>query len=159
MARTRTGDHTGDNFITGDQDGDPHLDGSVMYVDGDGRIDFADGGRVDKVILTAVDRTLTVADAGATVIVTAADKVITLPATVAGMVVTVVTGAVSGGTGTSVSPAAADKIIGNGFTAADDKDAINTGATDVLGDSITLIGDGVDGWYVLNVVGTWERQA
>jgi hypothetical protein len=42
--------------------------------------------------------------------------------------------------------------------AADDKDAINTAATDRVGDSLTLVGDGVDGWYVVGVTGTWARE-
>jgi len=70
-----------------------------------------------------------------------------------------VVGATSTSTGLSVSPAAADQIIGNGFTPADDKDAINTQATEVIGDSVTLVGDGASGWYVVNVGGTWAREA
>lgn len=114
-----------------------------------------------NVISTAVNRTMTADESGSVVVVTAADKVITLPATQAGLVYTVMLGAggLSASTGLSVSPAAADQIIGNGFTVADDKDAINTGATDAVGDSITLIGDGSAGWYVANVVGTWAREA
>lgn len=59
----------------------------------------------------------------------------------------------------AVSPNSADKIYGNGFTAADDKDAICTAASDRVGDSIELQSDGVDGWFITDVVGTWARQA
>jgi hypothetical protein len=129
------------------------------FTDQDGVLHAA--GHTVEVISTAVNRTLTQDESGAVVIVTAADKVITLPATQLGLVYTVMLGAggLSASTGLSVSPAAADQIIGNGFTVADDKDAINTGATDVVGDSITLVGDGSAGWYVTNVTGTWAREA
>jgi hypothetical protein len=84
----------------------------------------------------------------------------TLPSTALGLVYSFLVMQLPGsGVGTSVSPAAADKIIGNGFTAADDKDAINTAATDALGDMLELTGDGVDGWYVTLVKGTWAREA
>lgn len=62
------------------------------------------------------------------------------------------------GTGLKVSPAAADKIMGNGFTPVDDKDAICTAASDRVGDSIELESDGVDGWFITDVIGTWARE-
>lgn len=85
--------------------------------------------------------------------------VATLPATEAGLTFTFVVGQLTAATGHSVSPAAADQIIGNGFTAADDKDAICSAATDRVGDAITIVGDGVDGWYITSVTGTWAREA
>lgn len=104
-------------------------------------------------------KTLTAAESGGIFVTTAADVVFTLPATAPGLVYTIITGVASAGTGTSVSPAAADQIQGNGFTGADNKDAINTGATDVVGDAITVVGDGTDGWWITNVIGTWAREA
>lgn len=93
---------------------------------------------------------------------------ITLPATAAGLTYTfrnggdndanTPTGAVADGSVTvTVSPAAADQIQGNGFTAADNKDVINTLGN--VGDEITLVGDGTSGWVIQNVVGTWTREA
>lgn len=107
----------------------------------------------------AADYTVTAADNGKTFITSAADVVFTLPATADGLSYTFVTGVASAGTGTSVSPVAADQIKGNGFTAADDKDAINSGASDAVGDALTVIGDGADGWIITNVIGTWAREA
>lgn len=89
----------------------------------------------------------------------AVDLVITLPATVAGLMITAVVETASATTGLSLSPNASDKIMGTGITAADDKDLINTAATDAVGDSVTLIGDGVDGWWIVNLIGTWAREA
>ena len=112
-------------------------------------------------ISTAIALTLTAADSGSVIISTAADLVHALPATAPGLFYTFALAAagLSTGTGLSVSPVAADKIMGNGFTSQDDKDAILTGATDREGDSLTLAADGVDGWYIVAVTGTWARQA
>ena len=109
----------------------------------------------------SADFTVSAADAGKTFLITGVDKVATLPATAAGLRFTFVVAstALSAGTGFSVSPNAVDKIMGNGFTSADDKDAINSGASDREGDLLELTGDGVDGWYITRVIGTWARQA
>lgn len=112
------------------------------------------------VIEKAVNYTVTVEDSGAIFYATAADVVFTLPSTVAGLEYTFICGVVSGATGLAVSPAALDLITGRGIaTPADNKDIINTGATDVLGDSVTLRGDGVNGWYVVDQEGIWAREA
>lgn len=106
--------------------------------------------------------TLTAADDGCTVVTTNTTDttVVTLPATALGLRFRLILGGLAGaGAGHSFSPAAADKIMGNGFTAADDKDAICSAATDRIGDCIELLGDGVDGWYVTHVTGTWAREA
>lgn len=111
--------------------------------------------------------TLTRDDHGKTFLAGAADLVVTLPAANdaedggAGIELTFCLAAagLSGGTGLSLSPNSNDKIMGNGFTVADNKDAILTGATDREGDSITLLSDGVDGWYITAITGTWARQA
>jgi hypothetical protein len=58
----------------------------------------------------------------------------------------------------NVSPNASDKISGLAFTAADDKDARNTKATAKVGDYITLVSDGVDGWSVVSARGIWVRE-
>jgi len=113
------------------------------------------------VVTKSADYTVTAADSRKVIVVTGADKVMTLPATVAGLEYTFVlaSAGLSAGTGLSISPNAADKIMGNGFTSADDKDAILAGASDREGDALTLVGDGVDGWYIVGVTGTWTRQA
>lgn len=133
-----------------------HASGTT-FTDRDGT--FHPNGITSPVISTAVNRTLTIDESGSTVLVTAADKVISLPATEAGLTYTIVTMSVSAGTGTSVSPVAADKIQGLGLAGANNKDVINSGASDVLGDSITVIGDGGDGYIIINATGTWAAEA
>lgn len=103
---------------------------------------------------------VTTGDSGVVFEAGAADLVFTLPATAAGLHYTFVLAAagLSAGTGLSISPNAADQIIGNGFTPADDKDAICAGSGDRAGDMIELVGDGNLGWYITGVIGTWTRE-
>jgi len=89
----------------------------------------------------------------------AVDLVATLPPTQKGLRYTFIVKTVSATTGLSISPNADDAIYGNGFTVAVDKDAINTAATDAVGDAITLVGDGADGWFIESIIGTWAREA
>ena len=124
-------------------------------------VDGVDINHIPPAILTkSADYTVTAEDSNSIIIVTGVDKVMTLPATAEGLKYTFVLAAagLSVGTGLQISPAAADKIMGNGFTSADDKDAILAGSGDREGDSITIIGDGSLGWYIVGVVGTWTRQ-
>lgn len=110
-------------------------------------------------VVSASTKTLDAGDNGVVQVVTV-DSTITLPSTVAGYTYTILNGGQGATDGTiaiNVSPAALDQIIGNGFTAADDKDAINTNGR--YGDYIKLVGDGVNGWVVVASQGTWTRQA
>ncbi len=104
--------------------------------------------------------TVTTADSGTVFVAGAADLVFTLPATASGLRYRFVlaSAGLSTGTGLSISPAAADKIMGNGFTSADNKDAVLAGSGDREGDCIEVVGDGADGWYITSVIGTWTRE-
>lgn len=123
-----------------------------------------------KFVNVTTNKTLSAADAGIVQNVTADGVIITLPSTAAGLSFTIRNGGdnpagtpagavADGSAGISVSPAALDQIIGNGFTPADDKDAINTKATSVVGDEITLVGGDANGWVLTLVKGIWARQA
>lgn len=115
----------------------------------------------EKVEVVTTNQALTEADSNKVILVGAANLVMTLPATQAGLKFTFVLQAagLSGGTGLSISPQAADKIMGNGFTSQDNKDAILAGSGDREGDLIEVVGDGVDGYYISRVIGTWTREA
>lgn len=112
----------------------------------------------------AATQTLTAAQSG-THFRAAVDAVFTLPASAtvgAGVEYTFECGALSTGTGLSISPAAADAIYGNGLTSVVNKDLINTGASDRLGDMVTLISSGVAGtgaWAIKGIIGTWAKEA
>jgi len=110
-----------------------------------------------QVVTKAAAYTVKASESGTMFISSAADVVFTLPSTAAGLTYTFVTKTVSASTGTSISPAAADAI--HHTTSVDNKDLINTGATDVEGDSVTLVGDGDEGWWVDGIKGTWAKEA
>lgn len=109
-------------------------------------------------VVTATPRTLTEVDNGKTFIVAVADCVFNLPATFVGGRFTFIVKTLSAVTGCAISPVAADYIAGPSLTGVVDKDLINTAATDALGDSVTLVADGVDGWFVESINGTWAKQ-
>lgn len=117
-----------------------------------------------EVNLAAATQTLTAAQTGQK-FVGAVDAVFTLPSaalTPRGTWYEFECGAVSGGTGLSVSPNAADAIGGNGLTVVLDKDLINSGASDRLGDMVRIYCTGVAGataWRIEAVIGTWAKEA
>ena len=103
--------------------------------------------------------TLTEQDSGQVFEIGAADVVATLPA-LSGLqnyvYYTFIVTTLSTTTGFSISPAAADSI-NNGT---DDKDLINTAATDAVGDSVTVYSDsnGVT-WLAVIHAGTFAAEA
>ncbi len=133
---------------------------TTQYVGSEGRqtldvtenktLDLTGCGVVQNVITDAITVTLPATSAGAYFIIRNGGAAIT-------------SGGPSGATSdasvlVTVSPNASDKIQGNGFTAADDKDALNTKATAKVGDEIRIVGDGTDGWLITHVKGTWVRE-
>ena len=110
--------------------------------------------------ITGATKTLDAQDVGKLLFCTVT-TVITLPSTVVGYTYTVVNfGAADGDVQISLDPAAADKIMGPDIAGVDNKDLINTLATAVVGDRVTIIGDGSLGWYVVAPVhGTWAAEA
>lgn len=117
-----------------------------------------------------LNKTLTLADNGIVQNVVADGITVTLPSTTAGAYFIVrnggtqvtsggARGAVSDGSVlVTVAPNAIDQIAGLGFTAADNKAALNTKATSRVGDQMTFVGDGTNGWNVGPTNGTWVRQ-
>lgn len=107
----------------------------------------------------SADYTMTEGDSGFETIVDTDAKTITLPATVLGYTYKIVNGGADGAVAVTISPNASDKIMGAGLTSADNKDLINTKATAKKGDYVILSGDGANGWFVTEMVGTWAREA
>ena len=118
----------------------------------------------------STNKTLAATDCGIIQNVIADGITITLPVTAAGLVFNIRNGgAVSatlpagaiwdGENAVTVAPNSADQIAGNGFTATDNKAAVNTKATAQVGDYIKLVGDGGAGWVIDSLSGTWARQA
>ena len=107
----------------------------------------------------AVNKTLDAEDVGKVMLVTADAVVITLPATAAGLQFVVANGGADAAVGLSVSPAAADKIMGADLAGVDNKDRINTKATAKRLDYVSIFGDAVDGYVVAAERGTWAAEA
>jgi hypothetical protein len=116
-------------------------------------VNLAGAGHNESVDLVAI-KTLAEADYGVVQNVMGS-YVITLPATVVGATFLIRVGAP--GLTVAVSPAAADKIMGNGFTSADNKDLIFTDQP--AGSYVQLVGDGVNGYMVQRVKGTATKEA
>jgi hypothetical protein len=113
-------------------------------------------------LAAATPVTVTISKAGSSYITSIADVVFNLPDITTcpyGMRLTFVNNSVSAGAGTAISPSTLDQIVGLGITPADNKDLINTAATDVAGDFVTLVGDGANVWYVTASRGIWAREA
>lgn len=116
------------------------------------------------------NKTLALADCGIVQNVLTDAITITLPATAASLNFTIRNGGdadasaavgsgYNGSMAVNVSPAAADKISGYALTPADNKDLINTKATAKVGDEVSLLADGTDGYTVTEIKGTWARES
>jgi len=106
------------------------------------------------------NKTLDAQDCGKLFWVDTDAKVITLPAIADGLSGCQIVNGGAYGTGlVSISPAAADMILGPDITGADDKDLLNTKATAQRGDRATLIAGDADGYMVTDLVGVWARQS
>jgi len=110
-------------------------------------------GYANSEAVTTSTKTLDEGDAGV-VQFCEVDCTITMPAVTVGRSYTIAQGP---GAQVTLSPNAADKFMGNGFTSADDKDIIgpaNFGGTAY----VTVVGS-ADGWNIQYINGTWTRQA
>jgi hypothetical protein len=83
---------------------------------------------------------------------------ITLPATVVGYKYTFVNAGAFGAVAINISPDANDKIMGPDIGGTNNKDLINTKTTARRGDFVTILADGVDGWMVTDIKGTWAEE-
>jgi hypothetical protein len=121
------------------------------------RFDFIPEGAYTSDIST--DDTLDADDSGIYILATS-DATVTLPATTVGVVYNIVNAAPANTITLQISPNdTTDKIMGMDISSADNKNLINTKATSKQGDRVRLVGDGSDGWYIAEIVGTWAREA
>ena len=118
---------------------------------------------VDVVETITASTTLVAADSGKVFLVATDELVITLPATVVGVRYTFVNTGANDANIITISPNASDGIFGTITLAASivemagtaDTDLINTKSGSTKGDSVTLVGDGVDGWAIVASTGIW----
>jgi hypothetical protein len=116
-------------------------------------------GRSDVAVTTA--KTLAAADSGIVQNVTAT-ATLTLPAAtgLTGLTYTIRnggSGATDGAITVNVTPNGTDQVVGNGFTAANSKGAVNTTGNGG-NDFIRITCDGTSKWYIQDSSGTWTRQ-
>jgi predicted RecA/RadA family phage recombinase len=114
-------------------------------------------GRVWEAV--AANKTLDIQDVGKVMLVTVDAVVITLPATAAGLDFVVANGGGDAAVLATISPNAADKIMGADLAGVDNKDRINTKATAKHLDYCHLTYGGADGWLVVAERGTWAAEA
>lgn len=113
------------------------------------------------------DATISLDDSGTVFLVGTDALTITLPATQKGATFTFINSGADANNTITLSPTADDAIFGTIANAAadsvsggvPDKDIVNTKATANKGDRITIVGDGVDGWYIVDGVGIWSSEA
>jgi len=115
--------------------------------------------------------TMTAEESGCVVLQSTNTATITLPATVAGLIYTFVWVGAAGET-FNISPNASDKIMGsvidvaNGNivsavfsgAGADNKD-LQLDSGSIIGDRVTLVADGNNGWVITEAVGSWVFEA
>lgn len=108
----------------------------------------------------SANKTLDAEDTGKLFWVTADAVTITLPAIAAGLDGCVIVNGGSYGTiAVTLSPDANDMILGPDISGSNDKDLINTKITAQRGDFVTIGGNDADGYSVMELRGTWARQA
>jgi len=124
----------------------------------------------DSVVTITANTTLTNDETGVTFAVATDALTITLPNTAIGLEYTFINTGAAGNNIITVSPQATDGIAGTITLAGTvvvldgtvDKDAVNTKATSIAGDCITIVGTGVAGttaWIVKSSTGIWAQGA
>lgn len=123
------------------------------------------GLRKEFEVVASGDKTVTAAMSGRVFQATASSgtQTFTLPAaTTAGLTYTFICGhasgeiLVNGGTGYAFSIKASEG--GASVVTADGTGIKNTAATNVVGDRVTLVSDGVKTWHAISQSGTWASQ-
>lgn len=111
------------------------------------------------------DYTVLITDGESTLVSDDDNRIFTLPtaaSALSGFRVTFINTAAAGAALMSISPAAADAIVGTigAVTASGvaNKDWRNTKATQVKGDYCVLESDGVNTWYIVGGVGVWASE-
>ncbi len=114
-------------------------------------------GRATRAATGQTETISAAADVGMVITCTADNSVITLPPVGTGQTYTIMNMAADGTAKVSLDTNSADKFLGGcGIAACDDGDKIsNTKATAKKGDYVTVSYGTADGWYIVDMVGTW----
>ena len=126
---------------------------------------YAEGQSGGEAINLSADTTLAVnthsAQVGKFVTISTDAKTLTLPAVVVGATFVIVNTAADGGALLTISPNASDKFLVDiaGAAGTDNKDIVNTKATQNQYDYVKLVGLSADGWLIDDIRGTWVDQS
>ena len=126
---------------------------------------YAEGQSGGEAINLSADTTLAVAthsvQVGKFVTISADAKTLTLPAVVVGASFIIVNTAADGGALLTISPNASDKFLVDiaGAAGTDNKDIINTKATQSQYDYVHLVGLSSVGWHIQDIRGTWVDES
>ena len=126
---------------------------------------YAEGQSGGEPINLSADTTLAVnthsVQVGKFVTISADDKTLTLPAVTVGASFIIVNTSNDGGSKLTISPNSNDKFLVDiaGAAGTDNKDIINTKATQIKYDYVKLVGLSSVGWLIDDIRGTWVDQA
>jgi hypothetical protein len=138
------------------------LDGGKLtgIIEGSAGKGFANG-MADVSGLTAVTLSADSVQVGKYVNIATDAKTLTLPAVVVGATFIIVNSAADGGALLTISPNSNDKFLVDiaGAAGTDNKDIINTKATQIQYDYVKLVGLSADGWLIDDIRGTWVDQS
>lgn len=109
--------------------------------------------------LSAATLTLDIEDQGKLIVADTDNTVITLPATATPTNCVVMNIGAYGSVKLSLSPQAADKVQGPNLPGTDNKDLINTKATQKRGDFVRIVTGDANGPIVSELRGTWAQEA
>lgn len=145
---------------------DPTADNTITLPDLSGTVAMVSGAGAKKTLtIVSTNTVLTAADCGKVLGIGTDARTITLPPTTAGCTYTIINTGGNGNNIVELVPDAADQVFGTVTLAssvvviagATGEHILNTKVTAKRGDSMSLIGDGVDGWYITASTGIWAE--
>ena len=116
------------------------------------------GGAREEVVIASAYFTVYPEDSGKTYVINAQNVIAQLPTADKGLTYTFWVKVPSTANGFQLSPGANDAIQMKGISSGDNKNLINTAATDAEGDFVQVVADGAAGWIVVDSAGTWARE-
>lgn len=121
------------------------------------QIDRATGNQpLERKVITKTAAYTVLEEENGALFYTATDAVVfSLPSTKKGLVYTFVNSGADGAALVEIDPAVADLIVGNDLIGTDGGKLSNTKATAKRADTVTLVGDGADGWFIVASLGVW----
>lgn len=132
------------------------------YLDTTGLLTQTGSGSYLSYTLDTDNVTLTTTHCGGVRAIATDEKVYSLPATAAGCRFTFINAAAANNVLLAIDPTTNDQIFGSCdavvIAGATGEKLQNTKLTSKRGDSVTLIGDGADGWYITSCTGVWAEE-